>query len=153
MKQHLDNVKEFMAKAGQSMPATPCTPDQDVLKLRASLIFEECMETIRALGCCILIQEAGQTVFILDGSKGFKTKYEGTPDLEGIADGCADINVVSNGTAIACGIDMEPIQAEVDRANLAKFGPGSSLRSDGKVLKPPGWTPPDIAGKLREQGA
>ena len=42
-------------------------------------------------------------------------------------------------------------QKEVDQANLRKFGPGSYERDDGKWIKPPDWTPPDILGVLERQ--
>jgi predicted HAD superfamily Cof-like phosphohydrolase len=63
----------------------------------------------------------------------------------------ADLDYVVEGTRLEFGIDGEPIAAEVHRANMAKTeGP---VAPDGKRLKPPGWTPPDIAGVLRKQGA
>lgn len=52
-------------------------------------------------------------------------------------------------TALEFGVDMGPIEDEVHRANLAKAG-GPVV--NGKIMKPPGWTPPDIAGELKKQG-
>ena len=39
---------------------------------------------------------------------------------------------------------------EVHRSNMAKVGPGGKVlrREDGKILKPEGWTPPDLKGVL-----
>lgn len=48
------------------------------------------------------------------------------------------------------GIDLGPVFEEVHRANMAKVG--GPTRADGKILKPEGWTPPDVAGVLRRQG-
>jgi len=59
--------------------------------------------------------------------------------------------VVTIGTLIAFGVDDEPVLEEVDQANLRKFGPGSYERDDGKWIKPPDWTPPDILGVLERQ--
>ena len=47
------------------------------------------------------------------------------------------------------GIDIRPIWDEVHRTNMAKEGGGS--RTDGKIMKPAGWQPPDIAGLLARQ--
>jgi predicted HAD superfamily Cof-like phosphohydrolase len=43
-------------------------------------------------------------------------------------------------------VDLEPFFAEVHRANMAKLG--GFRRADGKWMKPPDWTPPDIEGLL-----
>jgi predicted HAD superfamily Cof-like phosphohydrolase len=52
-------------------------------------------------------------------------------------------------TAHGLGIPLDAVLAEVHRANMTKFGPdGPILRFDGKILKPDGWTPPDVAGVL-----
>jgi len=75
---------------------------------------------------------------------------DGNPvDVEGVVDGCADISVVTIGTLIAFGVDDEPVLEEVDSANLRKFGPGGYRREDGKWMKPPDWTAPDIGGAIK----
>ena len=72
----------------------------------------------------------------------------GKVDVEGVVDGCADISVVTIGTLIAFGVDDEPVLEEVDSANLRKFAPGSYRRDDGKWMKPPNWTAPNIMGAV-----
>ncbi len=73
-----------------------------------------------------------------------------TGDVVEIADGIADLIYVLLGTALEYGIDMEPIWDEVQRTNMLKEGGG--IRGDGKILKPEGWQPPNIAGLLKSQG-
>jgi predicted HAD superfamily Cof-like phosphohydrolase len=73
-------------------------------------------------------------------------------DIEAAADALADITYVTLGTAVEFGIDLEPIFDEVHRSNIAKAGGKKS--ASGKVQKPDGWKPPDIAGVLeRQRGA
>ena len=76
---------------------------------------------------------------------------EDADDLFGVADGIADAIYVLVGMAIEYGIPIERVFAEVHRANMAKRRPDGSVvkRADGKILKPEGWTPPDVAGMLR----
>lgn len=52
-----------------------------------------------------------------------------------------------------CHVDAVQVFKEVHRSNMAKLGPdGKPLRrEDGKVIKPEGWTKPDIAGELERQ--
>lgn len=72
-------------------------------------------------------------------------------DLEEVADAYADIVYIVLGSAIAhFGVErFARVWREVQRANMAKFVNGVKMRPDGKILKPEGWTPPDIAGALR----
>jgi predicted HAD superfamily Cof-like phosphohydrolase len=104
--------------------ADPVTPAIRRPALRAELIREEARETVDAI-------EAGNLVAAIDGF--------------------CDLLCVVYGAALEFGIDLEPFWDEVHRTNMAKAG--GPLREDGKRLKPPGWTPPDIAGILRSMAA
>lgn len=70
-------------------------------------------------------------------------------DLPGVADGLADLIYVSLHAAITYGIDLRPVWDAVQAANMAKEG--GPTREDGKILKPEGWQPPDVAGILARQ--
>jgi predicted HAD superfamily Cof-like phosphohydrolase len=66
-------------------------------------------------------------------------------DLVEIADALADIIYIACGTAVSYGIPLDRVFTEVHRSNMAKLVDGKVLRrSDGKIQKPEGWTPPDI---------
>lgn len=71
-------------------------------------------------------------------------------DLPGVADAIVDAIYFLVGTAVEMGIDLDPLFERVHMANMRKDG--GMVREDGKLLKPPGWTPPDIEGALIEQG-
>lgn len=139
---HQLRVEEFMRLAGQEVPKSPALPSLEVRRLRAKLILEEALETIHALGFSI-------NADFLDSRK-LENAYclelvdVGDPNLEEIIDGCCDIKVVTTGTLSACGLPDDLFQEEVDNNNLAKFGPGHSRRSDGKLIKPPDHKPPKI---------
>lgn len=93
-------------------------------ELRAALIEEEARETAEAIRAA---------------------------DLAGAIDGLCDLLCVVYGAALEFGVDLAPFWAEVHRTNMAKAG--GPVRDDGKVLKPDGWTPPNIAGLLAEVSA
>lgn len=116
-------VLKFHEKFGQLVALFPQIPSEKVRKLRVSLISEEAKELELALL---------------------------SNDMVEIADACADLIYVVNGTAISYGINLHPVFNEVQRTNMAKVGGGE--RADGKIMKPEGWTPPDIAGVLVKQG-
>jgi predicted HAD superfamily Cof-like phosphohydrolase len=60
-----------------------------------------------------------------------------------------DLLYVTYGAILACGVDADAVFAEVHRANLSKAG--GPRRSDGKILKPPGWQPADVKGVIEKQ--
>ena len=71
---------------------------------------------------------------------------------ENIAKEAVDVVVVVLGLMAEMGIPFDAVWNEVHRSNMEKIGPDGKLvkREDGKVLKPPGWTAPDIATVLRD---
>lgn len=124
-----------------------------IAALRVRLMVEELAETIRAIA---------------------------NGELEEYADGLADLVYVAIGSAVQCGIPMPAVWAEVQRANVEKFpqceacggcgyladcdepakcepckGIGRRVLRDsgGKILKPEGWEPPDIAAVLTAASA
>jgi predicted HAD superfamily Cof-like phosphohydrolase len=70
-------------------------------------------------------------------------------DFVEMVDALADILVVTYGTAIEMGVDLEPVFAEVHRSNMSKNG---GKDAGGKILKGPAFQPPDIPGVLAKQG-
>lgn len=72
-------------------------------------------------------------------------------DIVEIADALADIVYIAFGTAHVYGIDLDAVLAEVHASNMTKLGSDGRpvRRVDGKVLKGPGYRPPDVAGVLR----
>ena len=78
---------------------------------------------------------------------------DGTRDTVETADALADLVYVIYGMALETGIDLAAVLTEVQRSNMSKLGEDGRpiYREDGKVLKGPGYFPPDVARVLREQ--
>jgi predicted HAD superfamily Cof-like phosphohydrolase len=73
-------------------------------------------------------------------------------DIE-VLDALIDILVVTIGAIHSMGADAEGAWNEVMRTNFAKIDPVTGKvrrREDGKVLKPDGWTPPDLKSFVRK---
>lgn len=70
------------------------------------------------------------------------------PDRAKIARELADVVYVAYGTALVYGIDLDAALREIHRAAMTKLE-ANVRRADGKVLKPPGFVPPDVTGALR----
>lgn len=66
-------------------------------------------------------------------------------------DAVLDLIVVLIGYGLSRGWPMDKGWAEVIRSNMAKIDPKTGMvlrRADGKILKPEGWTPPDLVSLL-----
>jgi predicted HAD superfamily Cof-like phosphohydrolase len=116
-------IQDFMRAAKQDTPDFPTVPSQDVQDLRYSLISEELGE--------------------LDMAQASEDPVE-------VADAIADLLVVVLGAAVAWGIDIEPVFEEVHRSNMTKFIDGHK-RADGKWIKGPSYSPPEIAPIIQAQ--
>lgn len=118
-------VTEFHEAFGLMVNSVPALPDTATRDLRKKLLAEEYTEY---------------------------TTAEAEDDIVEIADALADLIYIACGTAVAYGIPLDRVFAEVHRSNMAKLVDGKVIRrEDGKILKPTGWTPPDVAGILGSQ--
>lgn len=143
------NVEKFMRLAKQTVNEQPITQlDQQTAILRARLLYEECMETIQALGVVPLIKIPYGSSFInpaLDDVDDMEWVFhQRDVDIPEIIDGLCDVGVICDGTAASLGIPLQHFRSMVDDNNLEKFGPGHSFSSDGKLIKPPGFQGPKI---------
>lgn len=75
----------------------------------------------------------------------------GNRDKVEIADACADLKWVIEGLEHSLNIPQQEVWDEVSRSNLAKISSSGKVekREDGKVLKPEGWTPPNIKAIIK----
>lgn len=127
-------VKEWMQLAQQECPSKPTLISEQLEDLRMSLISEEFDEL--------------NTAFVAADIA--RTPDEKVSSLAEIADALADLLYVVYGTAVATGIDIEPIFAEVHRSNMSKFIDGHK-RADGKWIKGPSYSPANLEPLIKEQ--
>lgn len=122
---YYQQVREFHEAYNVPVLDVPQFPGDDRVALRESLITEEVGELLTAI----------------------KRR-----DLVETADGIADAIVVLIGTALEFGIPLDRVMEEVHRSNMSKLGPDGKpvLRYDGKVMKGPNFTPPNIQSILIE---
>jgi len=142
----------------QAVPVVPTIPSPEVRTLRASLILEEALETINALGISVGMKFEGCTIDEEEPEehvvpiKMDDIKF-GTNDqfnMVDVIDGCFDVKVVITGTLSAMGINDIAFQRLVDHNNLQKFAPGHTIGANGKLIKPPDHPAPNIRALLGE---
>lgn len=135
-KYHDTPVVEFHEAFGAPVAWSPSAPTEARQELRIELLLEELREFIEACG------------FRFTGS--FTIARQASPDLTAVADALADIRYVTDGAALEWGIPLEKCLREVHRSNMSKLGEDGRpiLRADGKILKGPHYTPPQIEAIL-----
>ena len=118
-------VKQFNRTYGKQMSPVPRLPTETEATLMNSLIYEELMELNEAMD---------------------------NNDIVEIADAIGDIIYVTAQQAAILGLPVDALLREIQRSNLSKLGAdGKPLyREDGKVLKGPDFSEPNITKVLRE---
>jgi predicted HAD superfamily Cof-like phosphohydrolase len=118
---------EFHKKFNIPMLPSPCIPLPSRQQLRVELIDEE-----------------------------FKEFKEGIAnhDIVEIADALADLIYVIYGAALEFGIPIDKVVEEVHRSNMTKVWPDGTIhrREDGKIMKPPTYSPANINSILYPNG-
>lgn len=130
-------VKEFHEVMGLPVREKPELPSDEERMLRVNLMEEEHDEYMDAEGYTFLSSEG--YIPILEGN-----------DIEEIALELADIVYIVYGTALTYGIPLDEVIQEKHRSNMSKLDDDGKpiLREDGKILKGPNFSPPDIGGIL-----
>jgi predicted HAD superfamily Cof-like phosphohydrolase len=116
-------VAEFMTTYGQTIRTNPVL-DVPERQLRFDLIKEEFEELEKA---------------------------QSEDDFIEVVDAWADLVYVIYGAALAHGVDLDAVLAEVQRSNMSKLGEDGKpiyRESDGKVLKGPNFFTPDVSKVL-----
>ncbi|WP_040479033.1 MazG nucleotide pyrophosphohydrolase domain-containing protein [Longispora albida] len=121
-------LAEFHRAFGLRHAESPGLPPAEHVTVHRRLVEEEAAEAVEAM--------AGE-------------------DLAHIAQELADVVYVAYSAALAYGIDLDAVLAEIHRANMTKLGPDGLpvRREDGKVLKGPDFEPADVAAVLQRQAA
>lgn len=122
MRDWQEDVRRFNTKLGGYLGNMKTPVPPEVIKLKKDLIEEEHNEFQDAI-------DSGNHAHI--------------------AKEAADLIYVVLGATLAYGIDLNPIWDAVQASNMKKQGGGN--RADGKIMKPPGWKAPAIAGLLYAQ--
>lgn len=147
-----NNIRDFMLKAGQVVREKPSIElTEEERELRVKLILEEALEFAYAMG----VKVEARSVHAVNGiyssdSLAFYISPTTPINLVEAADAVADLNYVVNGSAVALGIDMEPIDEEVHASNMSKFIDGHR-REDGKWVKGPSYRPANIKPLIEAQ--
>ncbi|SAK98537.1 Phosphoribosyl-ATP pyrophosphohydrolase [Caballeronia pedi] len=112
----------------------------------------------------LMLEEVGETLVAANPSRAaeIRTAINLLADLATLSsqtnrvelfDGLLDVIVTATGAGISAALPLAEGWKEVFRSNMAKVDPETGAvrrRDDGKVLKPEGWTPPNLAAILEQ---
>lgn len=126
---NLNRVAEFHAAFGHPINECPQLGEFKLAKLRLDLLREELGE----LAGAVLAEDSVE-----------------------ILDALCDLQYVLDGAFLALGFHQlkEAGMAEVHRSNMSKLGEDGKpiYREDGKVMKGPNYSPPDLRAVFRKHG-
>lgn len=168
-------VLHFHMVSGQPVKFRPEIPSEDRVRARLTFMTEEFLELLRAAlnaDSTGFIDDAERALMMA------VRKVPLRVNMPEFIDALGDIDFISEGTRLEFGVNGKPVAEAIYEANMAKFpiheackGAGCDfkdydgrvaglpycmcrdghlvyLRLDGKIGKPTGWEPPNIAGVL-----
>jgi predicted HAD superfamily Cof-like phosphohydrolase len=134
-------------------PIGPRPMPKDLLEMRLNFLLEEVGELIEAVGGRVELSD-----IVVAGSRSVRVVLPDDVDIDHAKafDALIDTVYVACGTAQLFGYPWQEGWQLVQAANMAKeraISADQSLRgSTYDVIKPEGWTPPDIEGLLQSYG-
>ena len=146
-------VRQFTKETGSNVPNEPQLMSKEEVFFLIKMMLDEIME----LGATVSEPREVKLNMIkmITDSKDID-KIIG-PNLEIIGeqgDALIDCYYYSLNAAAKKGINLSKIFEVVHKANMDKRDPVTGKfikRDDGKIIKPPGWLPPNITGEILRQ--
>jgi predicted HAD superfamily Cof-like phosphohydrolase len=134
----------FMRACGQTVDR----PNKEQTELYLRLMIEELAETLIAANPHKSTEIRNLTLALTEHAT-----LGSATDHVGLFDGLLDVIVTTAGAGISAYLPMSQGWQEVVRSNMAKVDRVTGKvrrREDGKVLKPDGWQPPQLATILAD---
>jgi len=146
-------VRKFHEAFGHPIADEHTPATKALRKLRVQLIAEELVEYAAALGVRLDVHYDPTVHGTSDDASVVVQPVvdDDRVDLVEAADALGDLDYVVQGANLIHGFPAEKVINEIQRANMSKLGADGKpiYREDGKVMKGPNYTPPDIATVLK----
>jgi predicted HAD superfamily Cof-like phosphohydrolase len=148
-----EKVREFTKLTGAETPDRPkCMSRSDV-----QFLIAMCTSELVELAQTVCDNEVDAMKMVRD-AVGTDVK-KSTPPVDTVtiiaeqADAAVDVYYYCLNAFAKVGVNLDLVFDEVHRANMAKrFSDGTfHRREDNKIIKPPGWTEPDINAVIQRQ--
>lgn len=151
-----EKVRKFTVAAGTNCSSTPTPISMERGKFLLEMVFSELHEFALQLDGITSSEEAYELMRECIGKD--RHEYHKCSKLERIAeqaDALVDAWVYMLNVAAEHGQDLSKVFDIVMESNMAKIDPTTGMckrrETDGKIMKPEGWTPPDIVSEIYRQ--
>ncbi len=144
-------VKQFTEETGNIIPSIPSLMTKDETYFLIKMMLDEIME--RAATVADPDDAKKAMIEMITHSKDIpkETGVE-TELIASQADALIDCYYYSLNAAAKKGVNLSKVFKVVHQANMNKKIKGKFIkREDGKIMKPDGWTPPDIIAEIVSQ--
>jgi predicted HAD superfamily Cof-like phosphohydrolase len=153
-------VRDFTFESGTPIPSVPePMNDQEVFFL-IKMMLDELMELGATVAgpeivkseMCKMINESKDIAAITNKETGKET--EQSEIIAEQADALVDCYYYSLNAAAKKGVNLSKVFQIVHKANMDKRDPDTGKfikREDGKIIKPVGWSPPNIVAEIKRQ--
>lgn len=153
-----EKVREFTLGAGQNVPDRPTLMTREKVIFLVKMVMSEMQELVDTV-----TESSEESLELMRSCLGVdQSKHTGSSnksELELIAeqaDAAVDAWVYLLNGFCKQGVDLSRVFDLVHQANMAKRDPrtGEFIKreSDGKIMKPEGWQPPNIIEEIKRQG-
>lgn len=153
----LSMVREFHEVSSHPVHEDVNVKDEELNSLRLALLREEWQE----LKAALIKAEGAERMVVLENLKKLgvadatvdETRRQIAEKAEAeVLDALCDLQYVLDGTFLALGFHKvkDAAMTEIHRSNMSKLGEDGRpvKRDDGKILKGPNYSPPDLIGVL-----
>lgn len=155
MKSDYELVREFTIEAGQSISAAPAKMSKE----EVHFLIRMCLSELQELALTVTDSVEESVTMMKDCMEEIdKSSYESLNSDDEIiaaqADAIVDLWYYGLNAFVKKSVDLSQIFKVVHDANMAKKDPVLKRfvhREDGKIIKPEGWSPPDIVAEVKRQ--
>lgn len=155
-------VREFTVGTGHVVPDVPRPMSVEEVNFTAKMMLDEIMELMATVHTSEKAKSLLKT-FVDDSEDLDKLDLDPNDDAQRFeliaeqGDALIDSYYYSLNSACKAGINLSAMFDVVHGANMAKRDPVTKIftkrESDGKIIKPAGWTPPDVKAEIARQAA
>ncbi len=145
-------VREFTHESGFDTPDHPRPFTTAETLFLVKMLIDETMELLAtALPRDQAIEYA--TACVTGGARDF-LNLKGSELAAEQVDALGDMYYYAQNASVKAGMNLSSAFRVIHAANMAKRDPitgNFKRREDGKIIKPPGWTPPDMTKEIERQ--
>lgn len=152
-----EKVNEFTTCVGTKIPNSPCLMSRDDVIFLTRMALSEIQELVDTV-----TESNEESLELMKQCLGVDPSKHRTKELSEVeliaeqGDACVDCWYYMLNVAGRHGHNLSALFDVVHNANMAKRDPetGEFIRreSDGKILKPKGWQPPNLVAEMYRQG-